>query len=305
VVVAVPGNVAQGLVKKLSGGDFDSIRALDFGRGDRAVPGGTVDHLSGIQYYFRSAAHFVPGHVVFPDSAWGLSSIFQPQFWWRPRGWWSGDTAILSVDIGDWHTPSPVLGKTAWDATDDEIAEEVWRQIKATVADPAKIPEPSLYHLDRNLRRRGDAPRVNRTPLMVNRAGEYGKRPGEIGAYRVNGGRVVFAGTHMKTYTRLTTMEAANESARHAVNAILRADGFVGDICQTVDPERHEFQDLRWLAEIDYRLWAAGLPHLVDVLGSEALLVAFTDPATVIARLTRMVERAGFWPAGVRLDVDE
>src|SRR5678815_1202997 len=62
----------------------------------------------------------------------------------------------------------------------------------------------------------------------------------------------------------LRQMEAANESARHAGNAILKAYGFVGDICQTVDPERHEFQDLRWLAELDYRLWAAGLPHLVD-----------------------------------------
>ena len=78
-------------------------------------------------------------------------------------------------------------------------------------------------------------------------------------------------------------MEAANESARHAGNAILKADRFVGDLCKTVDPERHEFQDLRWLAELNYRLWAAGLPHLVDVLGSEAVLDALTDPAMIIA----------------------
>ncbi|HNH48119.1 MAG TPA: hypothetical protein PKY30_13845, partial [Myxococcota bacterium] len=31
----------------------------------------------------------------------------------------------------------------------------------------------------------------------------------------------LIAGPHMKTYTRLTTMEAANESARHAVNRLL------------------------------------------------------------------------------------
>jgi hypothetical protein len=32
---------------------------------------------------------------------------------------------------------------------------------------------------------------------------------------------LVFAGPHMRTFTRMNTMEAANESARHAVNAIL------------------------------------------------------------------------------------
>jgi hypothetical protein len=41
------------------------------------------------------------------------------------------------------------------------------------------------------------------------------------GGYVVHFDRLVFAGTHMQTFTRLTTMEAANESARHAVNAIL------------------------------------------------------------------------------------
>lgn len=41
------------------------------------------------------------------------------------------------------------------------------------------------------------------------------------GGYLVHFDRLVFAGPHMRTFTRMTTMEAANESARHAVNAIL------------------------------------------------------------------------------------
>lgn len=39
--------------------------------------------------------------------------------------------------------------------------------------------------------------------------------------YPVYHGNLVLAGTHMRTFTRMATMEAANESARHAVNTIL------------------------------------------------------------------------------------
>ncbi|MCB9665075.1 MAG: hypothetical protein H6732_13250 [Alphaproteobacteria bacterium] len=41
------------------------------------------------------------------------------------------------------------------------------------------------------------------------------------GGYPVHFGSLVFAGTYLKHFTRMTTMECANESARHAVNAIL------------------------------------------------------------------------------------
>ena len=41
------------------------------------------------------------------------------------------------------------------------------------------------------------------------------------GGYQVHHNSLVFAGTWTKTFTRMTTMEAACESARHAVNAIL------------------------------------------------------------------------------------
>ena len=41
------------------------------------------------------------------------------------------------------------------------------------------------------------------------------------GGYQVHNNSVVFAGTWTKTFTRMTSMEAACESGRHAVNAIL------------------------------------------------------------------------------------
>jgi hypothetical protein len=70
----------------------------------------------------------------------------------------------------------------------------------------------------------------------------------------------------MQTFTRLTTMEAANESARHAVNAILEATPFTGTRCQVWDPEKNEPADLQFLVDLDHRLLALKLPHLVKIL---------------------------------------
>jgi len=92
-------------------------------------------------------------------------------------------------------------------------------------------------------------PRRNHAPFLINVKGDWKNRPtgepwspndiitrGRIpgsgtdrggvwypqrGGYPVHFGNLVVAGTHMRTFTRLGTMEAANESARHAVNTIL------------------------------------------------------------------------------------
>ena len=48
------------------------------------------------------------------------------------------------------------------------------------------------------------------------------------GGYQVHHNSVVFAGTWTKTFTRMTSMEAACESGRHAVNAILDHYVWVG-----------------------------------------------------------------------------
>jgi len=290
-VVALSPQAAQQVVQTagLAGGDFDKVRRLDLGDSTRKDPGGTVDHLSGIQYYFRSDVKFVPGHTVFPDSAWGLSAIAQPQFWTRPRGDWDGYLGLVSVDIGNWHAVSRVTKKCAWDSTKQEIAEEVWRQVRATLPEAARIPDPIMYHLDANIEFATTGPRAglpanNKTPLVINRTGRFGDRPGTPGKYRIHEDRIVFAGTYMQTYTRMTTMEAANESGRHAVNAILDADGFAGDRCLIADPERFEIEDLKWLVEVDQGLWERGLPHFIDILRVEELPDLLYDPI-VLARL--------------------
>lgn len=137
----------------------------------------------------------------------------------------------------------------------------------------------------------------NRTPFLINVPGQWRYRPGlftpdeltfedsvlrprraERVRYRISNRRWVCAGTHMATTTQLTTMEAATESARHAVNAILRclanrpgdeynAQGRVfAELAEIWDPELYEIDDLEPLKRLDRKLVEEGLPHVMDIL---------------------------------------
>ncbi|MDB4932432.1 MAG: hypothetical protein JWM10_4916 [Myxococcaceae bacterium] len=152
---------------------------------------------------------------------------------------------------------------------------------------------PSCYHLDENVvfhrteptsvgggpaRRAPTSVAKNLTPYLINRPGEWKRRPGRVlglesrhDGYEIQNGAWVFAGTYMKTFTRLTTMEAANESARHAVNAILRDASAPGDRCKIWDPEDWEHPEFAPLREIDRRLYVDGYPHMVEILGLDSI----------------------------------
>lgn len=201
------------------------------------------------------------------------------------------------------------------------------------------MPRPVWYALDRGLimesgpgQGRGRAVR-NATPYLVPIVGDWDNRPSSDpwnphgtswssvppedwwledlwrrnvwqarhGGYQVHNNAVVFAGTWNKTFTRLTSMEAACESGRHAVNAILdhyiwvqsggldRREkttlswefpfGFLdqglsspirmptpaGDYCYVFDIENREPADTRALRILDSRFCEWSLPHPLDV----------------------------------------
>ncbi len=142
------------------------------------------------------------------------------------------------------------------------------------------IPWPAWYALDRGLRMahgpgQGQGRVVrNETPYLVPIVGDWTNRPSSDpwnpqgsswttappeywwledleqrnvwqarhGGYQVHNNSVVFAGTWNKTFTRMTSMEAACESGRHAVNAIL--DHYVWVASGGVD--RREMTTLDW-----------------------------------------------------------
>lgn len=202
----------------------------------------------------------------------------------------------------------------------------------------ALLPWPVWYALDRGLILAGGSGqgsgRVirNETPYLVPIVGDWTNRPGgdpwnphgsswgtrpfedawledleqrnvwqaRHGGYQVHNNSVVFAGTWAKTFTRMTSMEAAGESARHAVNAILdhyiwvgsggldRREktilswqfpfGFVdqgfsspirmptpaGDYCYVFDIENREPADTRALRALDSQYCQRSLPHPLD-----------------------------------------
>jgi uncharacterized protein with NAD-binding domain and iron-sulfur cluster len=276
----------------LRGGDYERIRRFaEVNDVQQAKPRGPLRHMSGIQFYFDSEIPFVHGHTDYADSAWALTSISQPQFWTQRLGWWSGYRGVLSVDICDFHSPGKyTTTKCAWDCKPDELAEEVWRQITVTLEkDKGPIPDPIYYHIDDTIVFRDNERGVasNESPYLINLRSQYRERPGVPGAYKVQPGKIVFAGTYMRTYTRITTMEAANESARHAVNAILEDAKFEGRRCDTFNSENYELDDLKDLLELDSKLYRDGLPHFLEVLSPDDLPTDILRRSRDLAALLR------------------
>jgi hypothetical protein len=123
------------------------------------------------------------------------------------------------------------------------------------------------------------------------------------------------AGTFMATYTRMTTMEAANESGRHAAAAVvykILADserkrrnkggdddpnaGLVANFPMVWRIEDYEYDDLKFAKDLDAGLFAAGLPHALDILGVtdlvNRLLAASVNDPSLLTQATQMLRAA-------------
>ncbi|MFT3772743.1 MAG: FAD-dependent oxidoreductase [Minicystis sp.] len=262
---------------------------------DRLSPEGPLRLYSGVQLYLNRDFGPAQGHLYFAASEWRLSAISQAQYW-RRRLLGDATTAdappafddhisILSVDIGDWMAPvtdasSPVRGKCAAECSPLTLAKEVWRQVKEGLQQQGwEPPDPIAYHIDDDVVYGPLArPIATRAPYLVNRAGDWEKRPGDLSVnhYDVFQG-VVLAGTYMKTHTRLVTMESANESGRRAANAVLadyaeKTGARVPQASPVWSPEDDEVDDLDWLKDLDRALVKRGLPHLLEILDVSSLV---------------------------------
>lgn len=278
-----------------------------FGRtdaGDGALPvdrslsaeSGPVRHYGGIQFYLPHDLGPAEGHIYLAASDYRLSAISQAQHWrQRLSKGGAGDIAggdpllasllcVLSIDIGDWYSASSRSGKRAVDCSRDELAEEVWDQLCKAVSHGGWTPAPYVgYHIDDDMvygPRRRDPPEKNASPYLVCQASDWKMRP-QIEdlsrGYDVFFHNLSVAGTLMPTFTRLTTMESANESARHAVNGLLREHARKTEVpvarrCLVWNPEDEEIADLDWLKDLDADLHARGLPHFLEILEIESLI---------------------------------
>ena len=204
-----------------------ALRALD-----RLV----VRWMNGIMFYLRQDVPLVHGHSIYIDSPWALTSISQRQFWPNVnlRGLGDGGVGgILSVDISDWDTPGvhAANGKAARNCTKDEVAAEVWAQLKAALNDRHEVlSDANLaeWFLDPAIVHPNPTEAMNLEPLLVNTAGSWAIRP-EAELPEVE--NLFLASDYVRTFTDLATMEGANEAARRAVNAILDASDSDSERC--------------------------------------------------------------------------
>lgn len=280
-------------------------------------PWDRLQTLTGVQYGMGANTALCQTFLYVADSPWGLSSICQSHWWARPMVLGrDGCAGWISVDIGDARVAGPG-GRSVWALDADGVAHETWDQLTAHLG-TGPLPQPLHHHVDQWLDFGPDGLARNRAPYLVNPAGDWIHRPpGGPGAYGLLGGKLAFCGTWRRTHTRMTTMESANESARHAVNAILAAvqrelrpgappasaqDGrvpratVVGDLCEIWPPEDHEAPSLRSLKDLDDTLFDRGLPHLATILDLETLpegLAEEKDPVVaLVGHLRRALERA-------------
>jgi 15-cis-phytoene desaturase len=284
--------------------------------------------FAGIQFYFDEDVLWFDGHAYHPSSAWGLTSISQARFWTqqaKSSAIWRG---VVSVIIGDWDTEDADMTapKRARDCQPQELAERVWHQLEASMGmrqrrrssvgryakrtPDSRIPLPVAWQLDHSLGHGAPPSREamldDASLMFIARPGAFERRPGSPESYAVHRG-VVLTGQYTQTYTRLPCMEAANESARHAVNAIIsdvqskRTDAFYrspGSYCDVWNPEDREVDDLRFLKDLDRVLCERGVPHLFDVLGADELVGNVLrggardpfDPLSLLTRLRRLLD---------------
>ncbi|WP_166244991.1 hydroxysqualene dehydroxylase [Paenibacillus turpanensis] len=210
----------------------------------------SVDWMNGIQFYLKEDVPVTPGHVMYFDSPWALTSISQRQFW--PAFDWSkyGDgtvKGVLSVDISDWETEGVLFGKPAMHCTPEEIRQEVWEQLKRGLNVGQELLRDDVLHsyfLDTDIHFDNPHETVNLEPLLINEVGTWQLRPNAYTSIP----NLFLASDYVRTNTDLATMEGANEAARRAVNAILHAANSKAKPCKIWEMYQYDVLGIDWLA---------------------------------------------------------
>ncbi|HEU4977512.1 MAG TPA: FAD-dependent oxidoreductase [Solirubrobacteraceae bacterium] len=240
------------------------VRALD--SAFDALDGLSTDWMAGIQFYLPQPVHITAGHMTFMDAPWALTGLTQAQFWNRrdfARDYGDG-TAVdcLSIDISDWDTPGALYGLPAKQCTREQIAKEVWTQVKAhhTAGDQLPADVPEHWFLDPGIAwvKSRQANR-NATPLLVNTVGSWFKRP----QAQTSVPNLFLAGDYVQTNIDLATMEGGNESGRAAVAALLHAAG--SSAAPPAMYKLYEAPEFAQIKAVDAARYAQGQPNLLDV----------------------------------------
>ena len=272
-VLALPLEALRPLIgEELAGQDpgLARLRRMPPGRFDRLT-----SWMSGIQLYLRRDVPIVRGHLLYPDAPWALTSVSQAQFW-RDDGALEtryGDgkvRGLISVDISEFDVRGTYVAKRARDCSPEEVAQEVWQQLRAAVNTKRRtvLRDDDLvaWHLDDDLEPQPGGGLVSRAPLLVHPPGSWHDRPEAVTELP----NLTLAADHVRTHTNIASMEGANEGARRAVNAILDRSEHAGARCAIWPLREPAIFDRA--KQIDERMMDgdSGARHLFDLLPSGA-----------------------------------
>ncbi|MFI1395544.1 FAD-dependent oxidoreductase [Streptomyces sp. NPDC020681] len=198
-----------------------------------------TDWMTGIQFYLTESAPLLKGHLNCIDSPWSLTAIQQAGHWPSrdfPADYGDGIAVdCVSVDISEWDVPGILYGKTAKQCTREQVAREVWAQLKAALNDTGKtVLKDSALHswfLDPGVDGLGTPNPTNDDELLIHPVGTFHNRPQAATAIP----NFFLAGDYVAVDIDLATMEGANASARAAVNGLLDRVGSPAARC-TVKP---------------------------------------------------------------------
>jgi uncharacterized protein with NAD-binding domain and iron-sulfur cluster len=223
---------------------------------------------NGIQFFLRQPTPIVHGHVLYIDSPWALTSISQAQFWTSrsfPRDYGDGSVRdCISVDIGKFDTPGVIYGKPARELLPDQIAREVWAQMKQHLNDTGttvlRDDQLATWELDPGLiYPNGPGSPTNEDPLLISAVGTWTYRPDAATAIP----NLFLAADYVRVYIDTATMDGANEAGRRATNAILHA----ADSPAAPATVNNLYQPSEWepFRSADEQAYANGLPNPLDV----------------------------------------
>lgn len=271
----------------------------DGGSVDDGVDRLETEWMTGILFYMNRDISSVHGHMIHSNSNWALTSVSQRQFW-RPNYPWgiigNGQVKdILSTIISDWDTPGNKVVRTSARASKrHQILDETWAQLKAHLALAGKgaITDADRVDsfIDPAIKFDGMQHVVgNDEPLLVNTKKSRVHRPGA--ATKIP--NFFVASDYVLTETDLACMEAANEAARHAVNALLKAAGSAQPPC-AIQPleEPAIFRNFQEIDEKEYQS-DPGTPPLLCRLVSLLEASAGVTPQHLKAMLIGLLVLSG------------
>jgi uncharacterized protein with NAD-binding domain and iron-sulfur cluster len=231
-----------------------------------------------------------PGHIIYLDSNWAITSVSQNQFWAKKVCEYGNGKVhgIVSANISDWSNSGNggVFSKPAKDCDNSQqIGKETLAEIRLSIRQQSDIDlsddnivdfylDPDIS-FDKSILQRISGVmsaidfakvseqvhllpfevKANLEPLFINTVGSWAYRPTAATDLE----NLWLASDYVRTNTDLATMEGANEAGRRAVNRILDWCDVPGPRCRIFEfAEPLIFAPLRALDTVCFEL---GLPH--------------------------------------------